>query len=461
MNKSKKILFVIPKCSSTNFYTKFSSGILLGPLQLATILHNKGYTVNVLVDSFLTEKIEYYLKDIDILILTLLTMTAKRGYEIAKIYRTLNPRGRIIAGGIHTSFSPDEVLTYVDQIGIGEGYNIITDIIENGKDKIIKGYPLENLDEIPILNYGLVCNIKKIKYSIQIMTSLGCPHNCYFCCVTKMYGHKYRFQSPEKTIAEIKYQLTQFDTNRIFFTDDNFCANINRSIILLNLIKHNNLNISWSCQVRSEIARNENFIKLMSECGCHRVYVGFESINQKTLDSMNKREKVKDIKNAIRVFKKYGISIHSMFIFGTDADTIHIFKETRKFSLSTNVETLQIFTPMRLPGTDLTNSLEKERSLHSNSDWEDGLHIGYRPRLVSPFDLIQNILKAYRRFYSISHILKILVHNLFFLFFNTNRTIKYKIYKIKDNLLRELLFKYTMNKWEKNNRHYIRGLKSI
>jgi len=37
----------------------------------------------------------------------------------------------------------------------------------------------------------------------SIMTSRGCPYDCNFCTVTKMFGRGYRAQSPQRVIDEI------------------------------------------------------------------------------------------------------------------------------------------------------------------------------------------------------------------------------------------------------------------
>ncbi len=96
---------------------------------------------------------------------------------------------------------------------------------------------------------SIFVNSKKIQ-NIPIMTSLGCPFGCTFCCVTEMYGRKYRVQSPVKTMEEITHHIKQTGKKGVFFYDDNFCANKKISLELFDLIEKSNQSFQWGCQVR-------------------------------------------------------------------------------------------------------------------------------------------------------------------------------------------------------------------
>ena len=72
----------------------------------------------------------------------------------------------------------------------------------------------------------------------------------------------------------------------------------------------------------------------MAEAGCRRVFVGFESIDSGSLKEMKKKESLEDIDNAVRIFHKYGIAIHGMFIFGFDTDDPGIFDRTADYCIS-------------------------------------------------------------------------------------------------------------------------------
>ena len=72
---------------------------------------------------------------------------------------------------------------------------------------------------------------RKITPPIPVQTSRGCPFDCSFCSVTGMFGKKYRFRSTENIIEELR----RYDRRgtSIFFYDDNFAANPDRTKELL------------------------------------------------------------------------------------------------------------------------------------------------------------------------------------------------------------------------------------
>ena len=160
-----------------------------------------------------------------------------------------------------------------------------------------------------IKNSSVSITKKKLKI-IPIMTSIGCPFNCTFCCVSLVYGRKYRIQSPERTINEIKQQLDFFrKKKKIYFYDDNFCANKKLSLQLFDKIEEEGLKFKWLASVRADIAEDKNFVKRMADVGCRLVFIGFESINEDTLRDLNKQETIEQIKTAIKIFHK-NLKIH-------------------------------------------------------------------------------------------------------------------------------------------------------
>ncbi len=155
--------------------------------------------------------------------------------------------------------------------------------------------PLADLDELPFPDLRLLVGNERLK-TMPIMTSWGCPFDCTFCSVTAMFGKKYRFRSAENVVAELKDKRPQI----IFFYDDNFAANRKRLKTLLQMMIDEGVAVPWSAQVRTDVVRDPELLDLMRRSGCHLVYLGLESVNQKTLDEFEKSQTVDDIRTAIR-----------------------------------------------------------------------------------------------------------------------------------------------------------------
>jgi len=303
-----KISFIEPLGNEANVFDNYMKLPLMGSLYLATILHNNGYDVEILNENLLKRKISPFEINADIVAISSLTINSERSKYLAKEIKKLNPDTKIIIGGIHPSLLPDEFINSADIIVTGEAENIIIDIVNgNIQDKIVNGGKIENLDELPLINYSLLKNSKNMNI-FPVMTSRGCPFDCNFCTVTKIFGKKFRTQSVPRIIAEIKNALEYFNTRDIFFYDDNLTADRKRINELMDFLINEKLNITWTAQVRSDIAKEPELLAKMFKSGCERVYIGFESINDEVLRSYHKNQTRNDIENAIKTtikaFKK-------------------------------------------------------------------------------------------------------------------------------------------------------------
>jgi anaerobic magnesium-protoporphyrin IX monomethyl ester cyclase len=463
-NDKKKILFVEPKGAQSNVFDKFMTIPLLGPLYLATIAGQAGYDVSVINENILGRKISSEeLASIDILGLSCITATVNRGKEIASEYRKIRKanglKSRAIIGGIHASMIPGDVEPYFDQIIVGEAEKIIIDVLSGKiKDKIVYAPRYSNLDDLPFLNFNFLKDSEKMKV-FSIMTSRGCPYNCNFCSVTKMFGREYRTQSPQRVIDE----LSRYKDIVIFFSDDNFAANIKRTDQILDLMIEAGFNRPWSTQVRTEVTKNPKLVAKMKKAGCTTVYVGLESINPQSLKEMNKNQSLEDIEHTIKIFHDNGIKIHGMFILGNDSDTKDIFKRTSDFSIKTGLDYVQycILTP--LPGSKTYSQFEKEgRLLHKKWDFYDGLHVVYRPKNMTADELQQGTIKCFQDFYSFPRAIKCALNTTLNIATTTTKKTYTKAYfpSLRPALMR-FVGRRILNNWLDYNKTYLKYLSSL
>ncbi len=394
-----KIALIEPRASEANVYSKLRMP-LLGPVYLGTILKNRGHEVEIYHEDIFMP--DYSRLDADIIGISILTSTARRGYEIARKF----PREKVIMGGVHATLLPEEALQFSRQVVVGEAEEVIVSVVEGAiKDAIVYGKPIQNLDNLPHPDFSLIKRHRASWFITPISTSRGCPFDCTFCSVTKVFGRKYRFRSAENVIKE----LSSINTHSFFFCDDNFTAHPQRASSLLKLMLKQKIR-KWSCQVRCDVAKDETLLTLMAEAGCAVACIGFESVNLKTLKAYQKKQSIEDIINAIRSFHRKKIKIHGMFVLGSDDDDERTIWDTLKFALKEKIDTIQMSILTPFPGTKVQEDLKKQERIFSR-DWGlyDGQHIVFRPKLLSAQQLQSNVLKAYIKFYSLASFFSLLM----------------------------------------------------
>lgn len=276
--------------------------------------------------------------------------------NLVEIINNINIPHTIIAGS-HGTVMPDWILqnSNIEFVVRGEPELIVDELVEalaNGTDtsniagisyrkddKVINNPDAPrnaNLDDLPYPSYDLL-PMDKYRYTFPdipkpfalMMSSRGCPFNCIYCLKEMMKG-RYITRTPENVVTEMKYLAEKFGIKGIYFQDWEFLIDKNRVIKICELIKENNLDIKWGGNARAADVTEDVALK-MKEAGCVRINIGFETGSQKVLDIAKKQIKLSEVRNAINVCKKLGISIGLYSILNLPGETRETIKETEKF----------------------------------------------------------------------------------------------------------------------------------
>jgi radical SAM superfamily enzyme YgiQ (UPF0313 family) len=458
MEKGKNVILVEPRANSDNFFSKYMTLPLMGPVYLATILKRRGHHVRVLNENLLGHDVAVEGLDCDFLCISALTMTAQRGYELAKRFKSSHPDSKVIIGGIHVSMLPDEVPACVDFIVVGEGEPVIADIVEGRiTERIVKTEHID-MDKYPIPDFGLLENSSRM-HMTPMITSRGCPFDCTFCSVTEMFGRQYRTLSADNVMKT----LHKLSPRRVFFYDDNFAAIKSRTYDLAKRFKDSGLDFRWTCQVRTDVTNDPKLVEKMADSGCHQVYVGFESVNPATLKKFNKAQGVEHIRNSIKVFHDNGINVHGMFIFGSDEDDKRVFLRTSEFCNEHEIDSTQFAILAPLPGTRVFKEFESQgRLLHKDWQYYDALHAVFRPGKMTALELQEGMIDAFKDFYSYSRAINDAM-NIFFEY-NANAIRGWYSNVTLPSFARvefKLIGTAIIRSWLKQNKHYFEFLQAL
>ncbi len=458
-----KVAFV--ELMSDNNMFKYFKLPNIGVVYLATILRNHGYKTRVFSEQYQklfdsrTKQIKKSLLGYDIIGFSATTSSVSKTYEMAKQIKKIKPSIKVMIGGSHATFLPEEALKCCDHVITGEAEPIILDIVQ-GKltDKIIRGRPVEELDKLPIPDFSLVENMRRYLriYPIPISTSRGCPFACNFCSVTNMFGRRYRFRSADSILKEVKHQYKKYKKRTFFFYDDNFAANKPRIKDFLRKVQKSKLKLRWAGQARVDVAKDNELMDLMKKTNCWFVLIGFESINQKALDSINKKQDLQQIKDCIKEFNKRNIGIHGAFIFGCEGDHKSSFKETLDFCRENEIYSTQFTVLTPLPGSALFSELDSKNKLISK-EWSlyDTNHVLFQPKNFSMIELQERLLNIWKKFYSFKDGIR----------YESDRIFKFrKGFNIKRAFKRFVIIaalKLTLASYIKHNQWYYRFLRKL
>ncbi len=312
----------------------------IGVYYVAAVLKEKGYDVEILnwynihkspqriIDTLRAKKP-------DIIGFSVLNANRWGGIEIAQIAKKVDPKVKIVFGGVAATFLWKHFLTHfpvIDFVVIGEGeyaFLNLVQVIEQGHvqqlqntrgiafrhgNRVVRtkaAKPIDHLDQLPI-------PATHFQYQ-HVASSRGCPGKCTFCGSPRFWGHKIRLRSPENFVAELEL-LYNKGIHFFYFSDDTFTVNKQRVVEICKEILNKGLKIAWVAISRADYV-NETILFWMRKAGCIQISYGVESGSEQIRSLLNKGLKTDDIKKAFSLTHRYGILARAYFIYGSPEET--------------------------------------------------------------------------------------------------------------------------------------------
>lgn len=154
-----------------------------------------------------------------------------------------------------------------------------------------------------------------VSQQIYICTQ-SCRARCTFCSTYLIHG-KLVSRPVDLVEGDINY-LLGFGNDSIQFHDDDLLQHEQLDELLEMLTDYD---IVWTCNARSEVM-NADLAARMFRAGCRKVFLGLESLDQKSLDYYNKATTVDMNINAVKVLDAAGIGVVCGYIIGAPHDTV-------------------------------------------------------------------------------------------------------------------------------------------
>ncbi len=366
----------------------------LGPAFLAAVARDKGHNVamiRIAQDQPLPAAVSEILqRKPDLIGMSMTTRQWLRGRDLAGALRAAGGPP-LIAGGLHATFSPEDVLVEpgFDAVCLGEGeipFAALLDHLSGGgtiadaaiQNIWIKGGthpglapPVPEIDEVPFMARDMLDE----RYGVVHMTTQrGCPFPCTYCAA-RMYDQLYdgigkygRRRSLESVISELETIRDADMLSYVIFLDDTFTIN-HPWVLEFCKIFPQRVGVGFSIHARAETMRPD-LIEALARAGCKHIVYGVESGSESVRRDIMKRPVKND--RLIEIFertKDTGIMVTANYMMGVPGETPEDLQATIDLHKQLNPLDFGYFVFYPFPGTPLFQTCRQQGLLPDN--WQE------------------------------------------------------------------------------------------
>ncbi len=311
--------------------------------------------------------IEQAVKDFmpDIVGITSTTPAFSEAKRIAALIRDISS-AKIIIGGVHATFRPDEALEAADIAVRGEGELIFEEMLAGKPVEEIKGISykmddkivhnpdrelIEDLDSVSIPAYHLF-PVKKYMI-MSAISSRGCPFNCVYCCSTRYWRNKVRYRHVDSFYKEIEL-LAKIGVRTLKIHDSTFTIDKKRVIDFCNKMLESDLDLFWSCETRPDTL-DEGMLAKMKKAKCILICIGVDSASETVLRNANRPMEKETIEKIFLKSREAGIRTRAYITFGLPGESEESVKETIEFLKRAKPDQIMLSLATIYPGTSLVS----------------------------------------------------------------------------------------------------------
>jgi radical SAM superfamily enzyme YgiQ (UPF0313 family) len=403
-------LFVPPQGYVAQRWEEGGSMPPLGILYLAAVLEKKGVEVDVVPCDVLQlswHGVEKRIRDFcpDIVGATTTTENRFESFRLARIAKKIDPGIMTVLGGPHVSMAEEDTLLHVQDVDVavvGEAENTVVELA----DAVESGHGLENvkglfirrngsieftgtrdriqdLDSLPFparhlipmdaYNFYVKTPDGERLKAQNIMTSRGCPFDCYFCATPVNWGRRMREYSPERVLAEMEHLIETYDAKYIWFYDDTFNYNPKRVHKIMDMILERKLDIKFCNEFRIDVL-DKQLLEKMVRAGLVWGHFGIEAGNLRVRsDVVRKSFDIERAYQFVRWAKELDFVPHAFLIFSHHTETWKEAHETIEI-----MDTLKSINPRTeissailhiYPGTPLEKIAKEKNIIPPDFSW--------------------------------------------------------------------------------------------
>jgi radical SAM superfamily enzyme YgiQ (UPF0313 family) len=157
--------------------------------------------------------------------------------------------------------------------------------------------------------------------SASIMTSRGCPYDCYFCSASTMFGRVCTRHSAEYVVDEMEYCKRDLKIRGIKIFDSTFTTSRQHVVSIAEEMIKRKLGLPWECEIRADTVDRE-MLSLMKKAGCYYVDFAVESASGEVSKTIGKEIPLTQAESVLRWCNELDIKTKVFFSFGHVGETM-------------------------------------------------------------------------------------------------------------------------------------------
>ena len=302
-----------------------------------------------------------------------------------------------------------QMIKYARENGVeeiwGGNYGALTEEIEEyfdwicigyGEEEIAKklGIKIKEVVHPPLIGHlGTPIGLK-LTPSGFLFTSRGCNRKCIFC-QTPAFCRK-PSKIPISSIEKVLLYYKSIGVDQLVMPEENFGMFKSHMEKVVELLGE--YGFYWYPVTRADTL-NEN-LSFWMENGLNGAGIGIETFSQKTMDEIEKKEKVEEVIEAVKNMQKFNRFIYGTYMIGYEDDTKESIKKSIIELAKLKLDLTQICVLMPLPRTPLWDYIQEKYGIFEK-DWHkfNTKHLVWNHPHISPKEMEDLLTWAFKKVY--------------------------------------------------------------
>jgi radical SAM superfamily enzyme YgiQ (UPF0313 family) len=260
---------------------------------------------------------------------------------------------------------------------------VVQRTVPRGFQRNLDVFPFPAWDLLEVEKYQNVWRQKHGYYSLNLVTTRGCPFRCNWCA-KPIYGDRYNSRSPENVVEEMLWLHDNFQPDHLWFADDIFGLKPGWVEKFGEAVQAAEVVTPFKIQARVDLL-SEEVVAALKKAGCKTAWVGAESGSQKILDAMDKGTTVEQIYATAARLRRHGIEVCFFLQFGYPGETDEDIEKTLKMVRDCQPDDIGISVSYPLPGTRFYERVKNEMGGKLNWEHSNDLDLMFRGQYQPDF----------------------------------------------------------------------------